>query len=626
MSGRATRAGGRAPAARPRTSARLRAALGGDFGLALGLVLLGAAALRFWRLDTGLPNHPSPDEPTLVGLAARIGAGDLNPHFFSYGTLWPYVLTAGFGVLYNLGRWTGRFASLADFEAAYFLDPTPFFVTGRLLSAALSVATVAVVYALGRRLASPGVGLLAAATLAAAPLHVEYSRTLLTDAPVTFAVGLAFWLILRHAEPRRSIAVWMPALAVGLATSVKYTAAALVIPLLVGACLRDPRARAIPRLVAAGKAALGVAAGFVAGTPFALLDHATFASDVYARYLDGRRGQHGFALDVNGFAVYVTEVLPQGMGLVAAVLGAIGLATLAAEAVRDGRAGGVLLALFVVPYGLVIGWSATPFDRYVLPLVPFFALGAALTARWVAAALPAGGPRQIAWACVGLAVLTAPAVSSLSTLVALAKPDTRDLGARWIAENVASGTSVATELYGPALPTGLDQLRARIVLLEAGHDGRPEIARQLERWRRKLAALASTAETTPSPPGAASAAAPTYVVYTLVLGSSVPDAAEVLYSLAELRARGVSHVVLTSEMWDRYTRFPDRYPDQARFHKEVRLAGRVVLELDAMLEGCARRFERLWALGMGEVWCRRYRGPSIRIIEIGGRLPVMIPQ
>ena len=101
----------------------------------LALILAAAAAVRFVALGSGLPHYPQADELTLVGLAERIGAGDPNPHFFKYGTAWPYTLTAAFGGLYAMGRVLGRYGSRRDFEAAYFIDPTACFLVGRALSA-----------------------------------------------------------------------------------------------------------------------------------------------------------------------------------------------------------------------------------------------------------------------------------------------------------------------------------------------------------------------------------------------------------------------------------------------------------------------------------------------------------
>jgi 4-amino-4-deoxy-L-arabinose transferase-like glycosyltransferase len=438
-----------------------------------------------------------------------------------------------------------------------------------------------------------------------APLHLASSRQLVSDAPVTFAVTLSFWLIGRDLERATPTRMWASALSVGLATSVKYTAAAMVVPLLAAVWIRSGRVAAAVRLRRLAGATLGVGAGFFLGTPFALLDLATLFAQLHSLGFWHMRHGHHVTAEANGFAVYLFDALPRGLGPVATVLGLLGTALLAVEAVRRQRVGPALPILFVVPFGAVIGASKIPFDRYALPLLPVLCVAAAVVAERVVGRISRGGGRALAAGGVAAAVLLVPALASVGVVLDLGKADTRDVAARWIASRVGPGTALATELYGPWLPPAPEQLRSRIARLEEAGDGGAEARRQLARWRRKHDALARSA-----PP------APAYVVYTLVLHSSVPDAAEVPYSLSRLRALGVREVVLTSEMWERFARFPEWYREPLRFHEELRQSGRLVLELEAMDAPCAARLARLRALGLGDSWCRRQRGPSLRIVEL----------
>src|SRR6478752_3187833 len=142
---------------------------------ALALLALVAVAviLRTIGLRYGLPAVYNPDEVAIMNRAMAFGASGLNPHNFLYPTLYFYALFAWEGAFYLAGRLAGTFGSLADFERAFFVDPTTIFVAGRALSVVAGALTVIATYALGRRISGRAGGLAAAALIAVAPLAVR---------------------------------------------------------------------------------------------------------------------------------------------------------------------------------------------------------------------------------------------------------------------------------------------------------------------------------------------------------------------------------------------------------------------------------------------------------------------
>ncbi|PIO08996.1 hypothetical protein COT47_00290, partial [Candidatus Woesearchaeota archaeon CG08_land_8_20_14_0_20_43_7] len=132
----------------------------------LVLILALALALRLLGIDFGLPYVFYPDEAVIVNHAVAFGTGDLNPHYFNYPSLYMYVMFVIYGLIYVVGWLTGIFASTADFARLFFNDVTLFYLPGRLISAVCGVASVAMVYLLGRRTYNVRVGLMSAAFLA----------------------------------------------------------------------------------------------------------------------------------------------------------------------------------------------------------------------------------------------------------------------------------------------------------------------------------------------------------------------------------------------------------------------------------------------------------------------------
>ncbi len=164
---------------------------------ALGVILLLAFVLRLIGLRYGLPAVYNPDEVAITARALAFAKGDLNPHNFLYPSFYFYVLFAWLALSFIVTWLTGAVASLTAFQTQFFVDPTNIYVAGRLLGVTCGTATVALTYLLGKRVATPTTGLMAALFLATTPGNVRDSHYIKHDVPVTLAIVLAQLAILR---------------------------------------------------------------------------------------------------------------------------------------------------------------------------------------------------------------------------------------------------------------------------------------------------------------------------------------------------------------------------------------------------------------------------------------------
>src|SRR5947208_1988115 len=187
---------------------------------------------------------------------------------------------------------------------------------------------------------------------------------------------LAFWAIVAHDVDRTR---WTNVLGAGalcgLAGSTKYNAVLVVLPLFVR-ILQQSRSEAHRARWASALCLLaccGIAAGFLAGTPFSLIDSRLFLSElrgVQVHFLGG----HGADLG-HGWTYHLTGSLRYGVGapmLAAALLGGVWLAW-----ARPATA--LVVLSFPVAYYVVIGAGRTVFIRYVDPILPFACLLAGIT-------------------------------------------------------------------------------------------------------------------------------------------------------------------------------------------------------------------------------------------------------
>jgi len=350
-------------------------------------LLLAAAVVRLWSIDFGLPLlHARPDERTLMAIAVQFGSGDLNPHFFHYPSLYPYLLFACYGAYYVLGRSVGVFTSLAQFTALYDFEPGAFLLIGRVLAALLGVATVYFTARLAESLFDRRRALLAAALLGFTFLHVRDSHFATSDVPMTLFITDTITFIVRTLERGRNVDYLLAGLFAGLAASTKYAGVFLVFPMFWAHAADLPgrgreQLRAFFDLKLCGfLAALGGA--FLAATPFALLDFPTFWRDLTSESAHLVEGHH---VDLGlGWIHHATVSLWYGMGWPLWLVALAGFVQL----IRGNRRDGVLLAAFPVAYFLFMGRGQTVFARYAIPLLPFLAIAAAWLLNEAAEAEP----------------------------------------------------------------------------------------------------------------------------------------------------------------------------------------------------------------------------------------------
>lgn len=407
-------------------------------GTILVPALLIGALLRAWGLDFGLPHVLAhPDESRVARTAVEFLRGDLHPGFFNYPTFFMYVLGAGYLGMCGFRIAAGEFPSLAVCAASWPHAWEPFFLTGRVLSALAGTLSIVIVYRLGKRLADPETGLGAAAFLSVAFLHVRDSHFAVTDVAMTALLLAALTALVRaHDAPSLRSFAGAGAIA-GLAASTKYNAVLLAAAVLVSAFLRWRDDRGVDARVPVFGAAM--AAAFVLGSPYAVLDWPTFWRDVSAE-AQHLRGGHAIRLDV-GWRYHAMVTLPLGLTLplfIASLAGAIAMAwRIPARA--------ALLLAFPLAYYAVAGRGHTVFARYMVPVVPFLCITAGFLVSVVARALATRVPRRSAAVMfVALIVVIggAAGVKSVRLDRLLSRTDSRVLAAQWLAANVPEGSSI----------------------------------------------------------------------------------------------------------------------------------------------------------------------------------------
>ena len=400
----------------------------------LAVILVVALALRLYGIgwDEGYGHSPHPDERNVISLIEGIdypSPGDLGALLDAERSPW------------NPGRFAYGSFPLYLFKIAHSIIPDDVYdvrTIGRGLSALADVCVVFLTYLLGARLYGRRQGLLAAALLSLAVIHIQLSHFLTFDIMLGLTTIAALYFMHRVAVGGRMRDSVIAGVIVGLGLATKvsmapmYLALAMahliyVVPVLGAAEGNGNEASrrigvAFTGLLAAGCASL---ATFIIVQPYAIIDASRFVADIteqsemvrrirdypYTRqyidtaaYLYHVRQMAAFGLgwplgvvawagllyaSLRGMRFYhgliylvVGWLIPMGLLLISTDIVFIAAASMIAFAalvatlgVRSRESRGtVLLLTWVIPYLLVTGAFQVKFTRYLIPVTPLLVL------------------------------------------------------------------------------------------------------------------------------------------------------------------------------------------------------------------------------------------------------------
>ena len=403
--------------------------------LALAAIIGLALALRLYGLDwdRGYSFTPHPDERSILMRVGEMGAPSIatffdaeaspwNPRRFDYGSV-PFYLLKTVQLLYS----ALPVDDLRDLRTA-----------ARAVSGLADVATVALVYLLGSRMYGRREGLLAAALVATAVIHIQLSHFYASDVLLALLSVAALFVLVGVARTGSLRLSALAGVLIGLGMATKVSQAPIYLAFVAAHAMylfavtparagteSGPRDRL--RIAVTGViVGLGASfATFVVAEPYAFLDWQRFTSNVVEQsemvrrirdyvytlqYVDtpaywyqvqqlatwglgwplglvawggllyaalrGMRPDAGLAYLAAGWGL-PTAILLYSSSLWSIVLASlIAFAALMATLPLRSRQSrtGVLLLSWVAPYLLITGAFEVKYLRYLIPVVPFLVL------------------------------------------------------------------------------------------------------------------------------------------------------------------------------------------------------------------------------------------------------------
>ena len=434
----------------------------------LTLILFVAAFLRFYGIDFGDPYIYHPDETKLVSQAGRL----LDTKFMDkdayfgirvYPPFYTYMLTFVMAGYIAISLIIGRFESLHAVKIAYETDAFQFVLLSRYLAATLGVACVLLIFAIGLRLYSKKVGLLAAILAATNFILVRNSHFGTVDIPSTFFGLAAIYFCVLVMQQGRVRDYVLSALFIALVTATKFSMLLFVLPL-VFAHLSRYSLRQWGSALLDKKIWLAAVSGFVfflIACPLIWLDFQETWGGILgtSRFESvGKIGSGGGFLSYwtgdqsAGFGVFYPNSIPAVFGI---GLTLISLFALVYLFVRH-RNSDLLLLVCIVPIYLMFEKMSIKAMRHILPIMPLLLLASAAFMMDIFYRFKKRGIQVIGFALVIIFLIVTQAALALSYQNKLAKVDPRTTAAAWVNQHIPAGAAVAVESFPPFISIKAD--------------------------------------------------------------------------------------------------------------------------------------------------------------------------
>jgi 4-amino-4-deoxy-L-arabinose transferase-like glycosyltransferase len=409
----------------------------------MGLILLIALGLRLWGSGYGLPAYTRyhPDEHALVERAAAVlWTGDWNLQRFNYPPFYAYIQTVAHASYFLWGAAQGLWNQVFPFTLPQYYHAS------RVVTALFGTLSVLVVYLVGRQMFRQRAALLSSLLLGTSYLHVIHSHYATFDVMVAFlaVLTLLFSELLRtRGEPKWYL---LAGLCAGLAGATKYNGAVVLLIPLAAHLLATPWGEWgwLNGRLFVGLA--GFALGFLGGNPYALGNLNQFLNGLAGVLHHYGTRQPGFE-GTGNWRWYIRVFLTSAdvLWVIAGVSGLLGMLW------RNWKKG-LLVLLFPLVYYLMVSSFVVRFERNLVPVLPFLALGGGWLVDVLADRVALCFDRGVRWSQVFvfvsvLLIAAPPVVASISFDAALSDTDHREIAGQWIEENIEWGSKIAIEHY-----------------------------------------------------------------------------------------------------------------------------------------------------------------------------------
>lgn len=442
----------------------------------LFLILAVAAALRFIGL---VPNVLHADEGYIQDIAwdlvrNLINKGDFNPHSFKYGSLMFYLQAlSAFPILaitYLLevantvisSTFTSQILDFSSFHneaVRKYVALLVFF--GRAQTAIFGVASIYVLYLIGKKLFNFQIGLLSALFLTVSPLHVRDSHYITTDVLSLFAILVAHLCLLYLIDTRKMKWFVLSGLFLGISSTIRYYPVALLVyPFALLFSFSKKKTWFLKTLASF----LFIIIGVFLGMPYFFLDPngpqlfikdlekyilpwysttlSNFVFSAVASILSSGNTSISnitplYSLPSSFRPIHASWIFFNGLGPLATIAGLAGIVSTFFTSLRKFTLL-IIIPLFTFVY--ISAYIPSTYERLSIPILPFLAIFAAVFiyhTRLFAKKLWGEKKAQTVFIMVVVLIVLHPLLKSFSANLACSQKSTQNQSHDWVGKNIS---------------------------------------------------------------------------------------------------------------------------------------------------------------------------------------------
>ncbi|PJA90042.1 MAG: hypothetical protein CO136_03315 [Candidatus Levybacteria bacterium CG_4_9_14_3_um_filter_36_7] len=441
----------------------------------LTIILLGFF-LRFYGINWDKSCCLHPDERAIVMFTTPLKlpvniseflsiTSPLNPHFFAYGSFPLYLLK-------SVMTFTGF---INPVYASYQIGG----VVGRNISIAADLATLFLVFLIGKKLFDKKIGLFAAFFYSLSVFPIQASHFYAVDILLTFFIILTLYQLIRFYENPSIKNSLFVGIFFGFALATKISAIPLIAAIsftitadFILVFIKQPHKikswlphlpRTVIKLIKDGFVISSATfLTFIVLEPYALIDFQEFLKQ---SLLQSQMTKNAFifpyTLQYVGKIPYLYElknVFLWGMGPVIATFAFLGFLNffylVFKKETKAKDAKQIIIFIFFIVYFLIVGKFAVGWMRYMLPLYPLLSIFAGMFIVTFLKPKLETIKNKIILNTLYLILYTLTIVWPLSFIQIYTKPNTRITASEWIYKNIPPNSIIAKEHWDDGLPIG----------------------------------------------------------------------------------------------------------------------------------------------------------------------------
>lgn len=402
--------------------------------LILIVIIAIGAFFRFYKLDWGNGIFPHPDEYHIVISVNQLSfPQQMNPHFFSYGTVTIYLI-------YFTKSFLNFLSSVFNFN---FLSLSPFLI-GRFYSALFSSLTIPIVYLICTLFLKKEWALVASFLIATTPGLIQQAHFATPESALIFFILSSLFFLLKFVQSKTLQPFILSSIFWGFSLGVKISSAIFIATLLLAIFLKLKRSPQKIVIYSGIFFAISLATLFIVA-PFIFLDFNDFLASL--RYEGGLAAGKFIVfytrqfINTTPFLFQLEKILPYALGPALLISGLGGFTLMAFLSFKEKRVSSFYLLIISCYLTLLISSSLlfAKWTRFAAPTFPFFAIFSA----FLFAKLPK--ETKLINLSILIIVIFSTFAWSLAFFSLYLKPDVRITASAWLEKNAPLGSVFLVE-------------------------------------------------------------------------------------------------------------------------------------------------------------------------------------